>query len=215
MSMKQIMGANGFSGAGVKPMRDHWLLSFFEGVVLVALGAIAIMVPQFATFSVTVLLGWIFLISGGMGLVTTLWARHAPGYRWSLVSALLGIGVGLVLLAWPVSGAVSLTLLLVVFFAVEGLASVMYAFEHRRQLSGRSGWMFASGIVALILSALIFTGLPGTAEWALGLLVGINMTIGGLALVAMSLHALTPSPGTSPDVHCGPEEAKPLPSQTI
>jgi uncharacterized membrane protein HdeD (DUF308 family) len=201
MAMNQTMGPGGFSGARVRPMRDHWLLSVFEGVLLVGLGAVAIMVPQFATLSLTVLLGWVFLISGGVGLVTTLWARHAPGYSWSLISALLGIGVGLVLLAWPISGAVSLTLLLAVFFAVEGLASVMYAFEHRRQLSGRSGWMFASGIVALILSALIFNGLPGTAEWVLGLLVGINMTIGGLALVAMSLHARTPSSGTGADVH--------------
>ena len=65
----------------------------------------------------------------------------------------------------------------------------MYALEHRQQLSGRWGWMLASGIVDLILAAMIFAGLPGTAAWALGLLVGINMLFGGSALVAMALHA--------------------------
>jgi uncharacterized membrane protein HdeD (DUF308 family) len=69
------------------------------------------------------------------------------------------------------------------------VASVMYALEHRQQLSGRWGWMLGSGIVDLILAAIIFAGLPGTAAWALGLLVGINMIFGGSALIAMSLHA--------------------------
>jgi uncharacterized membrane protein HdeD (DUF308 family) len=67
-----------------------------------------------------------------------------------------------------VGGAVSLTLVLIVFFLIEGIASIMYAMEHRQQLSGRWGWMLASGIVDLILAAMIFAGLPGTAAWALG-----------------------------------------------
>jgi uncharacterized membrane protein HdeD (DUF308 family) len=111
MSMTQTTGANRLPDAGTKPKRDHWFLFFIEGVVLVALGAVAIMVPPFATLSVTVFLGWVFFVSGIMGLITTSWGRHVPGFWWSLISALLGIGVGLVLLAWPVRGAVSLTLL--------------------------------------------------------------------------------------------------------
>jgi uncharacterized membrane protein HdeD (DUF308 family) len=54
-------------------------------------------------------------------LITTFGARHAPGFWWSLLSAILGIAAGIVLLAWPVSGAVSLTLLLIVFFVIEGV----------------------------------------------------------------------------------------------
>ena len=87
------------------------------------------------------------ICSGIVGLFTTFWARHAPGFWWSLLSAALGIGAGLVLLAWPVGGAVSLTLVLIVFFLIEGIASIMYALEHRQQLSGRWGWMLASGTV--------------------------------------------------------------------
>jgi uncharacterized membrane protein HdeD (DUF308 family) len=65
----------------------------------------------------------------------------------------------------------------------------MFAFEHRRELSGRWGMMLLSGVVDLILAAMIYAGLPGTAAWAIGLLVGINMVFGGSALIAMALHA--------------------------
>ena len=97
--------------------------------------------------------------------------------------------VGGLLLARPVSGALSLTIVLVVFFVIEGVASIMFALDHKRELSGRWGWMLMSGIVDLALAALMFTGLPSTAAWAIGLLVGINMVFGGSALIAMALHA--------------------------
>jgi uncharacterized membrane protein HdeD (DUF308 family) len=197
MSMNQPMDADRLQAAFAKAMADHWVLFLVEGIVLLILGMLAIVIPPLATLGVTIFLGWIFLISGITGLVTTFWARHAPGFWWSLISALLGIGAGLVLLAWPVSGAVSLTLILIVFFVIEGIASIMYALEHRQQLSGRWGWMLTSGIIDLILAAMILFGLPGTAAWALGLLVGINMIFGGAALVAMALHARTKTPGTA------------------
>jgi uncharacterized membrane protein HdeD (DUF308 family) len=170
-------------------VREHWVLFLVEGIVLVILGVLAIVVPPLATLAVAIFLGWLFLISGIVGLITTFGARHAPGFWWSLLSALLGIAAGLVLLAWPVSGAVSLTLLLIVFFIIEGVVSIMYAFEHKRELSGQWGWMLVSGIVDLVLAAIIFAGLPGTAAWALGLLAGINLLFGGSALIAMALHA--------------------------
>jgi uncharacterized membrane protein HdeD (DUF308 family) len=197
MSTNKPMDANQLKAAFGKSVRDHRILFLVEGIVLFMLGFLAIVIPPLATLAVTIFLGWLFLISGIVGLFTTFWARHAPGFWWSLLSAAIGIGAGLVLLAWPVSGAVSLTLVLIIFFLIEGIASIMYALEHRQQLSGRWGWMLASGIVDLILAAMIFAGLPGTAAWALGLLVGINMIFGGSALVAMALHARTSSPDTS------------------
>jgi uncharacterized membrane protein HdeD (DUF308 family) len=168
-----------------------------EGILLVVLGLIAIILPPIATLAVTILLGWLFLISGVMGLISTFWMRQAPGFWWALLSAVLGIAAGIVLLAWPLSGVLSLTLVLIVFFTVEGVASIMYALEHKRELSGRWGFMLASGIVDLILAAMIFIGLPGTAAWAIGVLVGINMVFGGSALIAMAMHARELDPGTT------------------
>jgi uncharacterized membrane protein HdeD (DUF308 family) len=170
-------------------LHEHWRLFLIEGIVLVVLGLLAIVVPPIATLAVEILFGWLFLVSGVLGLITTFWMRNAPGFWWSLLSAALGIAAGLVLLARPISGVLTLTLILIVFFTIEGVASIMYALEHKRELTGRWGFMLASGVVDLIVAAIILMGLPGTAAWAIGLLVGINMVFGGSALIAMALHA--------------------------
>jgi uncharacterized membrane protein HdeD (DUF308 family) len=170
-------------------LHEHWVLFLVEGIVLVVLGLIAIALPPIATLAVEILFGWLFLISGITGLITTFWMRQAPGFWWALLSAALAIAAGLVLLAWPLSGVLTLTLILIVFFTMEGVATIMYALEHKRELSGRWAWMLASGVVDLIVAGIIVIGLPGTAAWAIGLLVGINMIFGGSALIAMALHA--------------------------
>jgi uncharacterized membrane protein HdeD (DUF308 family) len=188
MSMNQPGDATRLQ-ALTSAVREHRMMFLVEGIVLLALGFLAILIPPLATLGVTLLFGWLFLISGVMGLIATFWARQAPGFWWSLVSAVLGIGAGLVLLVSPGSGALSLTLILIVFFVIEGVASVMYALDHRRQLTGSWGWMLVSGIIDLILAAMVFAGLPGSAAWAIGLLVGINMIFGGSALIAMALAA--------------------------
>src|SRR5215470_8284690 len=173
--------------AVVASVREHWKLFLAEGIILVLLGLLAIVVPPIASLAVAIFLGWLFLISGIVGLGTTFMMRNMPGFWWSLLSAVLAIAAGVVLLGWPVSGVLSLTFVLIVFFLMEGVASIMYALNHRG--SGRWGWILVSGIVDLVLAAIIFTGLPGTAAWAIGLLVGINMVFGGTSMIAMALHA--------------------------
>ena len=175
-------------------LHAHWVLFLIEGVVLLVLGATAIGLPPLATLAATIIIGWLFLVSGVMGLITTFMMRQAPGFWWSLISAVLGVVVGTLLLASPLSGAVSLTIVLVVFFVIEGVASIMFALDHKRELSGKWGWMLVSGIVDLVLAAMIVGGLPSTAAWAIGLLVGINMVFGGSALIAMALDARNAAP---------------------
>ena len=176
----------------------HWRLFLTEGIILLVLGVLAIVVPPIATIAVEILIGWVLLVSGIVGLIATFRARSAPGFGWSLVSAMLGIVAGIVLLAWPLSGALSLTLILTVFLVLEGVVSIMYALEHKREVSGRWGVMLFSGLIDLVLAGIIFAGLPGTATWAIGLLVGLNLVFGGSALIAMALHARNIAPtGTS------------------
>jgi len=175
--------------AVARSLHEHWVLFLIEGIILVVLGLGAIVIPPIATLAIELLLGWLFLISGIVGSISTFWMRQAPGFWWSLVSALLAIVAGVVLLLWPLSGILSLTLVLIVFFVIEGGTSIMFALDHKRELSGRWEWMLASGIIDLVLAAIIIAGLPGTAAWAIGLLVGINMVFGGSALIAMALHA--------------------------
>jgi uncharacterized membrane protein HdeD (DUF308 family) len=170
-------------------LHQHWKLYLVEGIVLVILGLIAVLVPPVATLAVTFLFGWLFLVSGVLGLVTTFWMRAAPGFWWALISAALGVLVGGLLLAQPAQGALTLTFVLVAFFVIEGVATIMFALDHKRELSGRWGFMLVSGIVDLVLAVMIIAGLPSTAAWAIGLLVGINMVFGGTALISMALHA--------------------------
>jgi len=190
-------------GSLAKSTPDHWILFVAEGIVLIFLGLLAVAVPSIADENVTGFLGWLFLASGATGLVTTYWARQAPGFLWSLVSAVLAIFVGVVLienksqdlygglLGWPFHNAGPLRLILVLFFLVEGGASIMFAIEHRRQFSSRWAFMFASGVVDIVLASIIIFALPGTSAWTLGLLVGVNMIFGGSALIAIGLHART------------------------
>ena len=170
-------------------LRRHWVWFLAEGIGLVILGVLALMAPSIASVAATVFFGWILLLSGIVGLISTWRARTAPGFGWSLLSALVGIVAGVLLLAWPLSGTLSLTAVLIAFLLLEGGVSIMYALEHRGALSGRWGWMLASGILDVILGVLLFIGLPATALWALGLLVGINLLFGGWALILMALHA--------------------------
>jgi uncharacterized membrane protein HdeD (DUF308 family) len=175
-------------------LHAHWLFFLIEGIILLALGLAAIVLPPLATIAIEVIIGRLLLVSGIVGLITTLRMRRVAGFWWSLLSAILGIAAGFVLLRWPLSGALSLTLILTVFFVIEGVASIFYALEHKRELSGRWSWMLTSGALDLILGGIIFLGLPGTAAWAIGLLVGINMVFGGLAVITMALHARTIRP---------------------
>ena len=184
-----------------RPIHDHWIFFLVEGVAIILLGLLAIVVPSITSSEVTIVLGWVFLVSGAIGLATTYWARQAPGFWWSLVSALLAILVGAVLIAnkphnlygglmgWPFEKVGQLRLILVLFFLVEGGASIMFAIEHRRQFSGRWAWMAISGVVDIFLASILIFDLPGSSAWTLGLLVGINMMFGGVALLAKGLHA--------------------------
>jgi uncharacterized membrane protein HdeD (DUF308 family) len=175
--------------AATTSLSEHWRLFLGEGIVLLIMGLAAILIPPIATLAVEILLGWVLLLSGIIGLVTTLRMRQAPGFWWSLFSALTGLVAGAVLLAWPLSGTVSLTLILTVFLALEGIASIMLALNHRHGFAARWAMLLLSGVVDLILAGIIFSGLPGTAAWAIGLLVGINLVFGGSALISMALHA--------------------------
>jgi uncharacterized membrane protein HdeD (DUF308 family) len=170
-------------------VREHWKAFLFEGILLAILGLAAIIVPPLAGLAVTIFLGWMFLISGIAGLALTFWARQMPGFWWSLISAVLAVGVGIILLARPVQGVLTLTIVVGAYFLAEGIASIMYALEHRRELSERWSWMLFAGLLDILIAVMIIAGLPGSAEWAVGLLVGINLLFGGASLIGMALAA--------------------------
>jgi uncharacterized membrane protein HdeD (DUF308 family) len=170
-------------------VRAHWKAFLIEGILLIVFGLAAIVVPPAASLAVTILLGWLFLISGIAGLALTFWAREMPGFWWSLISAALAVLAGIVLLAQPAQGTLTLTIVVGAYFLAEGVTTIMYALEHRRELSGRWSWMLIAGLMDLLIAAIIIAGLPGSALWAIGLLVGINLLFGGATLIGVALAA--------------------------
>ena len=170
-------------------VKAHWKAFLFEGILLAVLGLAAMIVPPLASLAVTVFLGWMFLISGVGGLIVTFWARQLPGFWLSLFSATLAVLAGLILIARPMQGVLTLTIVVGAYFLAEGVTTIMYALEHRRESSERWSWLLVSGLMDILISFLIISGLPGSAEWAIGLLVGINLMLGGASLMGMALAA--------------------------
>lgn len=172
-----------------KKMHEHWRLLLIEGIILLVLGAAAIAIPGLAGLAATIWLGWVFVIGGVVGLISTFRAKTAPGYGWALFSAVLALVAGGLLLWNPLRGLVTLTYVLIAFFIADGFVTVFLAIAHRRELSGKWEWLLINGIVDLFLAGVIVAGLPESFAWAFGLLIGIDLLFGGAALIAMSLEA--------------------------
>jgi uncharacterized membrane protein HdeD (DUF308 family) len=167
-------------------MRNYSSLFVIQGVFLMILGALAFIWPQISTVAIDIYVGWVLLLSGLAGLATMFIAADVPAFLWSLVTAALSLFAGVLLLWHPVEGAISLTLVLIAFFIVEGVFQVAVAVRYRDLFPDSWGWMPMSGIADLFLAAVIISGWPGTASWALGLIVGVNLITSGLAITMVA-----------------------------
>ena len=168
-------------------MQTFWVLSLAQGVIMMVLGLLAVIWPQISTVAVDVFVGWMFLLSGIVGLVVMFLAPSVPAFLWSLLTAALSLIVGVLLLWHPITGIISLTLVLIAFFIVEGIVQIAAAVGNRDDLSSSWGWMVMSGIADLVLAGLMISGWPGTAIWAVGLIVGVNLVTSGLAITMAAL----------------------------
>jgi uncharacterized membrane protein HdeD (DUF308 family) len=170
-------------------LHAHWAMFLSQGVITVILGAVAFAAPTLATIAIDIFVGWLFLISGVVGLAALLSVRGVPALIWTLISAVLSVVVGVLLIWKPVQGAFSLTLVLTTFFIVEGIFHIVASLTYRNVMPGSWGWMFASGVADLALAAIIMAGWPLSAGLVMGLLVGVNLITSGLALVMAAITA--------------------------
>lgn len=171
-------------------IHSHWVLFLIQGLIMIAFGLVAVGEPMVATLAVTLFAGWLFLIGGIVGLAGIFTGRRMPGFWWGLITAVLAIVVGGYLIWRPLAGVLSLTLAVTAFFGAEGILQIVAAIGHRSEL-GSWGWLLANGVVNLILAAIILSGWPSTAEWTLGLLLGINLLMWGLSLVMTAIACRT------------------------
>jgi uncharacterized membrane protein HdeD (DUF308 family) len=166
----------------------HWKLVLAQGIVMMVLGFLAVAEPNVATVAVGIFVGWLFFIGGIFRALSVWQSRGMPGFAWSMLTALLAIVLGLILIFRPLAGVLTLTMVLIAFFILEGITAIVLAVPHRAHLRSW-GWVLFSGIVDLLLAFLIWDGWPSSADWAIGLLVGINMLFFGLSLVMTALAA--------------------------
>lgn len=168
-------------------VRQYRSLFIVEGVIFSLLGILAIALPGLFTLGAELLVGVLFIIAGVVQGWRTFQTEGVPGFIWSLIVAIVYLAVGIFLLANPLEGVVTLTLVLIFFFLVDGIANIILSFQLKPH--GVWGWRLLSGIISLILAYIIYAGWPGTAVWVIGLLVGINLLFAGITQLVLAFSA--------------------------
>ena len=166
-------------------LQNHRNLLLFEGIVFTLLGFLAVILPGISTLSTELFIGWLLVFGGGVQLYRTFKSREAPSFWASLLMGIVYIVFGVLLVLFPIAGILSLTILLTIFFVVEGIAKIILGIQMRP--FRRWGWFILNGVLALIIAYIIWSGWPGTAFWVIGLLVGINMIFFGISLTFLAL----------------------------
>ncbi|MBL6986423.1 MAG: HdeD family acid-resistance protein [Methylobacter sp.] len=166
-------------------LQIHWRLFLAEGIFFIFLGLCAIVVPQFFTTAIVVFLGWILLFAGMVHVSRSFVFQNMPGFGWWLFMGALQVVVGLLFIIKPVAGALTLTMLMTMFFALEGVAKISVALMMRPLQNW--GFILFSGVTALVFALIIWMSWSESAHWLLGLFLGINMVFLGWSLVKISL----------------------------
>ena len=159
------------------------------GIALIVMGALAILFPVVASVAVKLMIGWMLLLTGALVLWHAFQAREWSGALMSGLIGVLHLAAGVYLAFFPLTGLIGLTVLLAVIFAIQGAVEIGLSWQHRPG-HGNEGpgwvWMGLSGAVSLGLAVLLLLGLPGTALWALGLMLGINFLSSGIGFVTLA-----------------------------
>lgn len=190
-----LSNAKQFVDGAERAARSYWPILLVEGIALILFGVLALLIPPLITIGIASSLGWVFLFGGMAALFVYFRLYRTSGFRQRLFLAALSMIAGVALLVRPLSGIISLTVILIVTFAFIGAAKLIYPLERSRYLSNYRRWVRISGVVDLVLAAWMFADLPDTALWAPGLLLGANMILGGIALMVVALSERRKSAG--------------------
>jgi uncharacterized membrane protein HdeD (DUF308 family) len=168
---------------------QHWWAVLIEGLLLLVLGAIAITAPFLAGLVITVVVGWLLIFAGLVGLWTSWSMRRVKGVAWAIVSSLVVIVAGLAFFAWPIGGLISLTLVLGAYLTIDGITTVILALQHRRAETKNWGWLLMYGILDLLLATAIIMLQPSITAWLVGVIVGVDLVFAGISMIAMGWSA--------------------------
>jgi uncharacterized membrane protein HdeD (DUF308 family) len=177
-------------GAAMDPevregLRRSWKALMTVGVLAILVGCVAIVVPAVASVATAIFIGWILIIAGAFLVAGAFAAQTVGSVLLRLVWAILTVIVGVFLIVEPDSGTLTLTLILGLYFLFMGITRIAVAFAARGQQN--AGLLGLSGFAGLLIGILILVELPSSADWAIGLLVGIDLIFAGWTLVSVAL----------------------------
>ncbi len=152
-------------------------LFIWESIAFIILGVLAIMSPVLFSIAIELLIGWICIISAIVIAVRLAQGKQLPNTSSMVMSLILYLLLGIVLVAYPLSGVLTLNLLLACFFFCDGIFRLTSAIQMRP--APRWGWIFFSGFLSFLLGLLIVMTWPQGAPWILGMLLGINLLSNG------------------------------------
>jgi uncharacterized membrane protein HdeD (DUF308 family) len=173
-----------FREAMRQTVKRYSLWYLVEGVLLVVAGILAVIYPVISSVAVVVLLGWLLIISGALQGISLVGAGHVPHFWLQLISVILAVLIGLLFLRHPGNGLLTITLLLIVFFMIEGISKVVFALTIRPFPNW--GWVLGSGLIGILLSLILWVRIPVTAVWLIGLLLGIELISVGAAIAYLA-----------------------------
>ena len=162
-----------------------WRLLMLVGVLAIAVGCVAILIPAVASVGTAIFIGWILLVAGGFLVAAAFSAPSIGTVILRLIWALLTMIVGIWLIVEPHNGTLTLTLVLGLYFIFMGVTRIAVAFAARGQQN--AGLVGLSGLAGLIVGILILAKFPSSADWAIGLLVGIDLLFAGSSLIMSAL----------------------------
>jgi uncharacterized membrane protein HdeD (DUF308 family) len=153
--------------------------------VAIVVGCIAIIIPAAFSVGTAIFIGWILIIVGAFMIMAAFSTTSVGSVIWRLLWACLTVIVGFWLVIEPHNGTLTLTVVLGVYFLVMGVTRIMVAFAARGEQG--AGLVGLSGIAGLLIGILVLVKLPSSADWAIGLLVGIDLIFAGWTLVSIAL----------------------------
>jgi uncharacterized membrane protein HdeD (DUF308 family) len=180
MTMSLEAAAQVMRDAMRETVRRYSLWYLIQSALMILAGILALIYPVLSSVAVVILLGWVLIISGVVQGISLIGARNVPHFWLQLVSVVLSIIVGVLFLRHSGEGLLTITVLLIVFLLVEGISKLIFALTIRPFPNW--GWVLASGIVGILLSFYLWSSLPVTSLWLLGVLLGIQLICEGAAL---------------------------------
>lgn len=173
------------SATAESPNSRDWGLGLASGIAMILISILMFTVPAAAGLAVTVLLGWIVLASGVIGIVAGFAHRKEGGLWVNLVLGVLAVGAGVLLIFRPLAGTVTLATILVLWLIVDGLIGTIFSLVLR---GPDWGWWLVSSLVSLVLGAVLFGTLPVGSFWIVGTFLAVALLFRGITLVVVSLE---------------------------